>query len=621
MRRFALPGVATVAGALTTAAIFHRTILLTRFDHVIGDYGDTRFVLAVLEHWFRMSTGQDRWLGFNFFYPASDALGYSEALFLMASPYMVARLAGLPAFGAFQLTLVVTTLIGFAGMMLFLSGLLRLALPIALAGSAVFAGSSILYQTLTNGHTQLQTSLWVPYFACLVLLYLRSFGVPSSRRMLFGGGGAVMAAALLYTSFPIGWFVLLQLLVVTGVLLAGEVWRQGGWVVALRAWAWLARGWRHLLALAALLTGSLLPFLTTYMPILRQRGGRPYQDLIDTLPHPSDLLHPAGNWAWDDHMIAAYWPSLAVRGRELGKGLPWVLLALFVATMLWLVARSTGTPAAALPDREAALQRRVGSVLGISVLICWALMIQVGSFSLWRLVYIMVPGAVGVRAVFRFNVVLVFSVITVAAIGLHAAWTAALRQTGIRAVTMLGGTLLLGLFITAEEINSWSIGTSELSRSRHFALIDAMPATPAGCRVFALLPEPADPSWPAWAQQLDAIMLAQARNLPTVNGYSGQSPLHWDLGDTSSPLYPRHLIDWVGRHGLWPGLCGVDLKAHQWLPLTQSDLLQRMSPVLTPGAALDFLRAGNTEIYLADGWSSRGEQGIRPDGSQSRSTA
>jgi hypothetical protein len=574
MRRTALVAIATVALGFVTAAIFHRTTVLTQFDHVIGDYGDTRFVLAVLEHWFRVSLGHDPWRSFNFFFPASDALGYSDSLILMGVPFTVARYLGMPVFSAFQLTVILTTLLGFVGMMLFLGLLLRVAPPIALAGSTAFAGSSILSQTMTNGHTQLQTSLWLPYLAGLMLLYMRSINTPSVRRMILGVGLSMMTAALLFTSFLVGWFALLQFLVVVTELLVMEIWRKGWLMVMLRTYAWLKAGWRHLLAITAILTVSFLPFVMTYIPVLRQRGGRQYQELIQTLPRPADLIHPAGNWLWDGHVIAAYWPWLAARGRELGKGLPWILLALFFTTMVWLLLYAKRAQTA--PSRQSAYRRRVALVLGISVLICWVLMLDIERFSLWRVVYTIVPGAVGVRAVFRFNLVLVFSVITVVAVGLDELWTAASRQTRSTARMLRAATLLLCLLLAVEEINTWSIGTEELSRSRHFGPIDSMPPAPDTCRVFALLPKAADPSWPAWAQQLDAVMLAQARNVPTVNGYSGQSPLHWDLADISSPDYSRRLDDWVTRYALWQGLCGVDLSKGRWLSLTQSEVLQHV---------------------------------------------
>src|SRR5262249_35685887 len=157
------------------------------------------------------------------------------------------RHVGLSPFSAFQFTVVLMTLLGFAGMMLFLRWLLQVAVPIALAGSAAFAGSSVLYQTMTNGHTQLQNSLWVPYLSCLILLYLRTGNSPSTRRTLLGAGLVVMTAALLYTSFPIGWFGLLQLLVAMGVLLVGDIWREGARAAVLRGYAWLKNGWGHLL--------------------------------------------------------------------------------------------------------------------------------------------------------------------------------------------------------------------------------------------------------------------------------------------------------------------------------------------------------------------------------------
>src|SRR5262245_51016390 len=142
--------VAATVVAIATILAFYRTTFLSGFDLILGDYGDTRFNLAVLEHAYRFATGQDSWRAFNFFYPVPVALGYSDALFLLAAPYVVARLVGLSAFNALQATLIAATSIAFFATLFFLRGLLRLGWLPALTGAAVFAGSSVLYQTLLS---------------------------------------------------------------------------------------------------------------------------------------------------------------------------------------------------------------------------------------------------------------------------------------------------------------------------------------------------------------------------------------------------------------------------------------------------------------------------------------
>jgi hypothetical protein len=231
-------------------------------------------------------------------------------------------------------------------------------------------------------------------------------------------------------------------------------------------------------------------------------------------------------------------------------------------------------------------------------------MLNVDHYTLWPLVYHFVPGAVGVRAVFRFNLVLIFSVITVAAIGLHRLWTDEAR--GYRRYL----ALLLCLVIAAEQSNTFK---NYLGYRQHLAWLDALPPPPAACRSFAVLPGASETDQLAVAWQMDAVRIAQHDNLPTVNGYSGMSPPSWELvepGDTVG--YATGLMAWADRYRLWPGLCAVDIGRRLWSPLTRAGLIDRADLYIRPGARLGFTRGDSSGTrFLKPGqtWGEAGPEG------------
>jgi hypothetical protein len=87
---------------------FFRDFFQFGFDRVAGDIGDNRFIVAILEHWRRVFLGQMAdFTSPIFFYPEKGVLGSSEALFLFAIPYTIARATGADMPLSFEITLIV----------------------------------------------------------------------------------------------------------------------------------------------------------------------------------------------------------------------------------------------------------------------------------------------------------------------------------------------------------------------------------------------------------------------------------------------------------------------------------------------------------------------------------
>ncbi len=542
-------GLAVLAVAGFALALFNRVALLSGFEAVPGDPGDGRFNLAVLEHWYRVTLAAEPWGSPGFFFPVPGVLGYSDALVLLAPDYVAARWAGLGPVAALATTLMVASALGFAGMMVWLRGGLGLAWPAALAGAGAFAAGTALYQSLTVGHVQMMTVEALPWLAWLLWRYTRTGGGA------VGAAAAALLAALLVSSFYVGWFVGVYLLVMAGVGLAMAVFLAGprGTLAAVRRW--LGARARSLPVVAAALGLGLVPFLVLYGPVALHSAGRPWSEVMPTLPDPGQWLEARGNALWGP-VAGALWPELAGRGGELGKGLSWGLLLVFAATVVRL---ASGPVAAVAPGT-----RRLALVLGAGVVVCWLLMLRVDEWSLWSLVYQGMPGGRSIRSVFRFNLVLSFAVATVAAVGLHGAWQRARAAT--KAVV---GLVAMALIV--EQIN---LLPGTLSRSRDFAGTEAAAPAPGVCRALVRLPATPSPAYHRWSHQLGAVMVAQAWGLPIINGYSGLAPADWRLFDpTDRTGYRLAVVAWANRYHLWEGLCGLDPEAGRWFPVAPADLM------------------------------------------------
>ena len=544
-----------LAAGLAGMLMFCHGLILSGFDLMPGG-GDTKFNLVILEHWFRVVEGLEDWRSPNFFYPKEGTLGYSDGLALLALPYVAVRFAGLAPFHALQAITMLWPLIGYAGMMLWLRGLLGLALPAAVAGAAAFAFGTQLYQALAIGHVQFLAVELLPWLACLALLWLRGIDANARMAMVWGCAAVALLTALLMTSFYTGWFVVMQCLVLALLAAVVAVLRAGVAPAVAGVRDWLTDHWHHAATVGAVLLLGLVPFLMVYAPVLHEGIARDYSVVERYLPTLSDLQSPQGNWLWQP-VAQTLMPWLVDRKDELGKGLSWGLLALFMATLIRLALACRRDR----PDRWLDLHPFVLS-LGLSVVVCWLLMVKIGGHSLWYGVYSAVPGAVAVRTAHRFNCVLAFSVVTVAALGLDRLW----RLPSVPRLLTAG----LALLIAAEQFNVMPIW---LSARAEFTRIELVPPPPAFCRAFVLLPARLDPAWHRWTRQLDAVLIAQETNLPTLNGESGNAPRDWNLFDPADrEVYLKGLIGWADRYQLWEGLCALDIDKGRWAALERGKL-------------------------------------------------
>ncbi len=94
----------TLAAALYVVgmALMFRASWLPGPSRSIGDNGDGTILIATLEHWFRVFTGQAaHWLSPGWFWPAKGTLGLTDSYFLIALPYAVARALNVNPFDSY----------------------------------------------------------------------------------------------------------------------------------------------------------------------------------------------------------------------------------------------------------------------------------------------------------------------------------------------------------------------------------------------------------------------------------------------------------------------------------------------------------------------------------------
>jgi hypothetical protein len=544
-------------GWLLGALVFFSAQWSTHFDRIMGNAGDTRLIVYVNEQWYQVLRGSQPWRSPPFFYPVKGLLGYTDTFFLWQVLYAPLRLLGADPFLAFQLTLVALSLIGFVSFVLLVRLAFRAPTAVAVVGALVFTFAGNL-----AGHTgspQLFGIYLVPPVTLLALIgWRRRRARPVSSIVLAAVTGG-LTALLLFTTYYVSWFSIFGALLVTVLALLASPRRAVPEVVAA-----VRTGWRTLVAGAVGFAIGIVPFVTTYLPVVHQMGTRSYGDALHFAPSWRGVLSVGSDDVVWGHLVsnvtstavpAPYWTTFAVT--------PLLWLTVVVGGVVLGVSvvrrRVPTTPAV-----------RTTLALCATLVLVTVLPVDTSAGSLWVVVWHL-PGATAIRAIDRIQVLGDL----VAALALVGLVTEALRRWTRLAESLpwrILGVVLLTL-IVIEQVHS--TGTSQLRRSTELAALDRVPRPPAGCTSFFVVDSRPNDR-PFYAFQTQAMLISQRLDLPTLNGYSGDTPPGWGLLFPDSAGYSAQVHQWAVSNGLTTGVCRLDLGTSTWD--TGTDIWHEVTP-------------------------------------------
>jgi hypothetical protein len=548
---------AIVAGGwIVGQLVFFREQWSSGFDRIMGDPGAARFIIYINENWYQSLLGHASWRTPAFYFPIKNTLGLSDTFLLWQLVYAPARALGADPFLAYQIVLIVLSAIGFATFYLLVRTLWRPPIALGLLGAAVFAFSNALYANVN--HPQLFGVLLLPSVCLLGVVAWRAALRGDRRGMLWGAAFGALAVLVLYSTYYVGFFSVLAVLIAAVLVL----------IVTPRATlsslsTAVRRGWPVLagVALGAVLPGIL--FAVTFLPALHSAGGYKLQSADYFAPQLPDLLNVGfGNLLWGTALVRSTVHGTAALTERDYAVTPILLLVTLVAAVVATV-REHRVVARGERRYSSAVLAATGVLL---VLLPMATGASVRTqHSLWRAVY-WIPGASGIRAVDRISVVAcgVFALALVDA-GAHLyPWL----RGSLSGSVLVTGFALVALVLCLEQVNVSD--TSQMSRPHQLALLDAAGAPPSDCKSFFVETATASPSHPARVQTI-AMLLSAQYDIPTLNGTSGSFPKGWHLfypmHPDAGPWGPGYLDgvnSWISARHLAGPVCALDLDASRW---------------------------------------------------------
>lgn len=520
---------------LVSVGVFFRHQIGGGFALLTGNRTDGLIETALLEHWFNVLRGREAWDTPDFFFPTTGTLAYNDAYLVYGLLQAMFRAVGLDVVVSSELVNICVKVIGFVSFYSLSRVSCGMNRFFATLGAVLFTLSCTGFVQAI--HAQLLSVAFAPLLMLLVERHVVMLPVRSRAAALWGCAAAAVLDLWLMTSFYMAWFMLLLgaagMLTATACLVAG--WHPPARLT-------LARLWPTALSLLVFVVGT-APFLALYLPKAAETGGHAWAETLLYLPGLLDIVNVGPNnlvfGAADKALNHAMRPNFPATGEH-EIGLPPILLLLF---------------ALSLPGA----QRRGPLVLlaSVSCLIAWGLALDVGSATLWHLVYEHVPGAKAVRVVCRIQILLVAPVVL--------AVTAALAREARRIPAPLLAALCL--LLVMEQIDTGS--NTGLDHAGEMARLQSIPPAPAGCKAFyAASTRPGPPLMPEeidgfYSLSVDAMMVAERIGLPTVNGMASFLPPGWDLESSNRPDYANRVQAYLARNHV-ADACALDLKSSTW---------------------------------------------------------
>ncbi|MBS1940214.1 MAG: hypothetical protein JST38_05000 [Bacteroidetes bacterium] len=466
-----------------------------------GDLGDARFNNYILEHFHQFIMGRvDGYWDAPFMYPWKNVIALSDNLLGTAPIYSALRTLGQTREGAFQGWILALFALNFWCCLL---ALRKWAGNTVLAACGAYIFAFGIYNIGQMNNLQVLPRFMVP----LAFMFLWNHLQTGSWKWL------TLAVLATVYQFYCGIYIGFILVYALFFLFIGHliIFRKPSFLRNFREWRFTAT-W-----VAAAVAGLLLlmPMMLQYMAVPEKLGNRQYADIAASIPRPSSYFfaHPA----------ALSWRSLSRVGWEAFP--QWWSHFHFLGALPWLAVITV--PFLLFNKRRPTAERRVLAAIGLALVLSTVFCLNIGEFSLYRLVF-MLPGFSVLRAIDRFiDVQVVFFLIV---------FVLVLRPLFQRPKVAWALSLLLPMLVVQD--NRWAVEhTKRFDKHVSQQLVAEVErritrAYHPGPDVEAIAYEPILPVLKDFEEhhtltinaQLDAMLAGQALGVHVVNGYSGGYP-------------------------------------------------------------------------------------------------
>lgn len=512
---------------------------------MLGDSGDSRLNNLIMEHWYHVFQGKEAVDTLSEFYPVTDTLSYTDMLLGDSLLYSLLRALGTSMFTANTITLVTIHCIGSFSLFYLLEAILNVNEFASFMGVLTFSFAN--GYAIRVRHTQMMALSLVPVILIFAVQVLKHFDENKKRRLylwLFFSSYALLAYTGWYTFFFSAIFVII--FIIAGLIVCLIHDRTAIKQIFTRIKSRIIELILCLVYFALLL----IPFLKMYLPTSEMSGKRSWDTVLFYSPQLIDIINVGSGNLVLGKLFSYIKLSRENKGEgELQEGFS-IIMLITLATLIVLYFVSN--------HKKAYKEKKSSSNLLIITFICAAifslfLTIDFDGWSMWWVVWNFIPGAGALRAISRWYFFLLLPLGILIAVLLDRQMKGS-KNLPVSVLIMLAAVTCL-FNVNTRPLAGWT-------SSDMYQYLDSVPTPPEGAKVIALQKSDSDPN-PAY-EQLDAWMIADHYGLKTINGYSGQVPPDWNLGDITSEDYISNILAWRGLNNMTEDVYVYDESTEKW---------------------------------------------------------
>lgn len=503
-----------IAVILLLEILFFYNVLLD--DSLLGNRIDGKLTNYLCDHWFRYFSGKEDFGDFICFYPAKGTFSYSDLMLAFFVPYGILRLFGMGIYAAFKWAIIIIHTIGSYTMYYFMRKHLKFSIIPSVFSVICFSFSNPYYYAAVN--LQMFAQSLLPVLLIFVWKYYESD--KKKWRHLYGILSVLWIALLFYTAFYVGYFLVVFILLMIVIFCVSSIcnFSKEWWKQDVKQQLWRIKDF-ILYGIVGVIV--MLPFVLLYLPTLNTTGGRTWDEVLLYSPSIRDLFMQTG-----ENIL-----GIDTTGYHMENGFPILGIGIFIFLSVYY-----------LWEKRHEKTTFYIFVILISVVIGMLFPIKIGRYSLWWLLYKYLPGASGIRATAR-----VFFSFTIFVAILFAFFLEYLWDKDNKATKIIAFIIVCLVYILNFDTNGV---TSLWNESDEIAFEQRISSPPEDCDSFIVSYKSSLNTEKTNEElQMDAWTIALKYNVPTINGYSGQSPEGW-LMNYKYADFEDNLCKWVEEYQL-----------------------------------------------------------------------
>ena len=627
--------------SLTVLTVFQLLFYWKCFDPdlVFGDLGDGRFNNCLCEFWYQFFTRQTGFNDLHSFFPVTDTLAWSDLMLGFGIPYTALRVLGMDMFTAYKAVMTFFVLAGGYTSWLFLRTVRVSPMGSLLGASIAFCSCSF---PMIFAHTQMFFVSFVPVTSIFVIRFFQAIWEEEKetetrvragrsvfrarrsqakrrrgKRILYGCASILGFGLEFWTAFYVAYFHVFSVLT---ILLIALVFLILSKINLKKVWNWIKGSIPELLVYMTAALFWLIPFLSLYLPVLKEFGGRETDTVLLYSPRLFDIAMKKSVWIhnFDQNPEEIYAFSI-------------LACALLVIVTIYDVVRVTrcimennanseknarheghvkeggnGKDAENSANRENSeisvnkgngegskktpMKLILGMSLTLSSWLIYLSIVRFGDFSVWsHVISRILPGASAIRSISR----LISFLILPAGISIALSFDdlyqlvkekAARKDPNIRKIPQIreglksqeyyserrthalfnSAALILIVLIMLESsfepYMRWTISSQK-------EMLDTVKPVPEDCRAFFVCADQGC-EYKGYIAMEDAWIIALDSQIYTLNGNSGHSPKGWGLSDPNGENYRDLVLSWVNQYGIQDQTYALIMPSGRWMRYT-----------------------------------------------------